>query len=60
MRAQTDRTETEGACEERGETKTFREFVRHISTCTKRECREVLRNHIELCEHFGVEFHPPQ
>jgi hypothetical protein len=38
----------------------FSQWCAHIATCTKPECREILRNHIQTCEAFGVEFHPPR
>jgi len=37
----------------------YRAYLKHIASCTKPECREVLRNHVSLCESFGIEFHPP-
>lgn len=46
-------------CKLRELTPTFRDFVRHIAECKHPECRDVLNNHIELCEHFGVNFQSP-
>ena len=38
----------------------FSEWRAHIATCTKPECREILQNHIETCEAYGVKFKLPR
>lgn len=34
----------------------WKDFIRHIRQCPNKHCREVLRNHLELVDHyrFGI------